>query len=172
MPRRRELVPAELVQAFADCTAGDAAWPLFTFGAVGTGKTCAAAYLCDRVAGRCAFRDFADLCAEHQDAKFGRLIWSGTHSETHVSPGEFWDDWRRYALCVVDEIGARDTVTDHQYETLKRAVDGRYGLPLMLISNIDLDRLARVFDDRIASRCAAGTVVRIEGEDRRIHAPT
>lgn len=166
--RLPDLIPPTLRTALRECSAGRAAWPLFVYGSVGVGKTSAALALCDRVDGRCVFRDFAELCGEHQDVKLGRLIQSGTHSETIVSSAEFWAGWRRAALCVVDEIGLRGNVTDHQFETLKRAIDDRHGLPLVLISNIDLDRIAGVFDDRIASRCAAGTIVRVEGADRRV----
>lgn len=161
-------IPPVLLAAIRACASRASRWPLFIFGGVGVGKSMAVLALCDRVAGPCIYRDFLDVCGEHQDAKLGRLRWHGTHAETLVSPAAFWQDWRRAELCAVDEIGARATVTDHQYETLKRAVDTRHGFALVLISNIDLDRLARVFDDRIASRCAAGTVVRVEGPDRRL----
>lgn len=166
--RIREQIPPVLAVAFWDCVRGRTPWPLFMHGGVGTGKTCAALFLCDYVAGRAIFRDFGQLCSDHQDAKMSRLIWEGSYSQTLVRPGEYWDDWRHYALCVLDEIGARDSVSDHVYETLKMAVDTRYGMPLVLISNVGLKRLAELFDDRIASRCAGGTVVHLEGDDRRI----
>ena len=71
-------------------------------------------------------------------------------------------------LCVIDEIGAREKVSDHQYETLKTAIDRRQGQPLVLISNVSPPELSRVFDDRIASRCGAGTVVEVIGPDQRL----
>jgi hypothetical protein len=38
----------------------------------------------------------------------------------------------------------------------------------VVLSNLELDTLAKVYDDRIASRLGAGTVAYLGGEDRRL----
>lgn len=82
----------------------------------------------------------------------------------------WWHDWREARCVLVDEIGTRKTVTDHQYETLKRLIDERerVGGPAVFVSNVGLEDLGRLYDDRIASRLAAGTMVVFGGEDRRV----
>jgi DNA replication protein DnaC len=157
-----------LAAAMRACVTGEAPWPLFAFGGAGVGKTCAALYLCDRVHGPCMYRDYAALCEELRQAKMGELWTSGTHEDSRVWPEDVWGRWAAAALAVLDEIGTRNVVTDHQYETLKTALDRRERRPLVLLSNLQLDDIARVFDDRIASRCAAGTVVHVVGPDQRL----
>ena len=58
-------------------------------------------------------------------------------------------------------------VSDHHYETIKRCIDDRHGKPLVCISNLNMKELAGVYDDRVASRISAGTIVVTEG-DRRL----
>src|SRR5262249_12878111 len=79
--------------------------------------------------------------------------------------------WERIAnapLIVLDEIGSKERVSDHHYETVKGVLDKRHGRPLICISNLNLDEIKNVYDDRIASRLAAGTVFELLGEDRRL----
>ncbi len=85
-----------------------------------------------------------------------------------LTPRVFWRRWAEAALCVIDELGQRTTVSDFHYDTLKTAIDRREGKPLVLVSNSDGAGLAEVYDERIASRCVAGTVVRLTGPDRRL----
>jgi DNA replication protein DnaC len=168
IPRMRSRIPEALAATLRDCTDGREPWPLFAYGPAGVGKTCAALYLADRVIGSVVFRDFQGLCDEAADAKLGRLMWYGTHSSTIATPEMLWTRFGAYTLAVIDEIGTRNTVTDHAYETLKHAIDARFRLPLVLVSNLDLDELARLFDDRVASRIAAGTQVCVNGPDQRL----
>lgn len=163
LARMRSRIPPALAEAMRDCTSGAMPWPLFCYGRAGAGKTSAALYLCDRVMGTVLFRDYAPLCEELADVKMGRLEWG----ISKVTAADWWGRWVSRALCVVDEVGLRDQVTDHQYETLQRAIDIRYGKPLMVVSNLDIAGIARVFDDRVASRLGGGTVVRVEGQDQR-----
>lgn len=166
--RERDEVPGNLWAAIVRCAAGELPWPLLVYGGVGTGKTCAGLVLCDYLAGSAIYRDFVTLCAEHQSCKMGAHWWYGTHGETRVSPEYYWQNWNEMQLAILDEIGAREVASDHVYETLKRALDERDRKPLMLISNLSPQRIAEVFDDRIASRCVAGTVINLAGDDRRL----
>lgn len=114
------------------------------------------------------FHDLAQFLERLRNAEFGRLIEYGTHSETRINATLFWQDWCGVALCILDELGTRGNVTDHAYSALKRAIDDRCNRPLVLISNASIGDLARMYDDRIASRIAGGTVVTFEGDDLRL----
>ncbi len=80
-----------------------------------------------------------------------------------------WKEWTEARLTVLDELGSREKVGDFVYNTTKQLIDVRAGKPLIVISNLDLNALGVLYDDRITSRLAAGTVVRVEGEDRRVN---
>jgi hypothetical protein len=72
------------------------------------------------------------------------------------------------SLVVLDELGSRANVTDTHYECVQRVLDMREGQPLILISNKSIAEIGSLYDARIASRCEAGTVVKLEGRDRRL----
>ena len=149
-----------LAAAVRDCTDGKAPWPIFAHGPAGVGKTCAGLYLADRVMGSIAFMDFAALCDRLTDIKCDR---------DNLTATMYWKRWAGHGLCVLDEVGLRNAISDHQYECLQRSIDLRTGKPLLVLSNLDLDGIAQLFDDRIASRLAAGTVVHLDGPDQRMN---
>ncbi len=160
-----EIDPA-LRQTLRRLVTGEARWPLFLHGEVGTGKTCAALALLDHAdcfsggqPGEGEYLTASELAERVIEAQQGRL----TQSVQAM--------WRRLAnapLVVLDELGARERVSDHHYECIRRLLDLRDGLPLIGVSNLDLEMLAQRYDDRIASRLAAGTVCYLDGEDRRL----
>lgn len=145
---------------------GDAPWPLFAFGPAGTGKTCAALCLLDHAGG-----EYYTVAAIHQrmiDAAFGRLSWSHEGRGGQLSLSQAWRQIETAPLIVLDELGCRDRVSDQLYETVKGVLDVRECKPLVVLSNLGLPEIERLFDDRIASRLAAGTVVQLVGKDRRV----
>lgn len=157
--------------AFRDAFAGNATWPMFMFGPAGTGKTCAALCLLDHVGGW--YRELPELCQELIDIEFGRKYSEGAENEgggRKIFPDGFWKGYARQPLVVLDEIGCRDRVSDQHYQTLKSALDKRAGRPLIVLSNLTLGRIEKLYDDRIASRLGAGTVIELGGADRRIQA--
>lgn len=174
LPHKRrsiaEIDPA-LRQTIRQLVQGEERWPLFLFGAVGTGKTCAALALLDHAdcyeggrSGKGKYLTATELAELVIEAQQGRL-YDGDY------PAGVQTVWRGLStapLVVLDELGARERVSDHAYGVVKRLIDLREGLPLVAISNLDLGTLAQRYDDRIASRLAAGTVCRLEGEDRRL----
>lgn len=94
-------------------------------------------------------------------------IRSGLVTERWES-GEF-KDWNDSVLGVCDEIGSRNTVSDAHYEILKKLIDLRESKPSVYISNLAPNRIAEVYDDRIASRLQGGTVIDMTNwPDRRI----
>lgn len=165
--RRRgwaETTPA-IAEAIRGVCCGESPWPLVLSGECGSGKTLGALALCDRVFDS-IFTALPDLCRLLRQAAEGRFRSSSGYE---VSDVEIWRSWERANLAVLDEVGTRESVTDFQYETAKKAIDSRldHERPLIVISNLGLDDLARVYDDRIASRLAEGTVAVAHG-DRRL----
>lgn len=145
-----------------DATAGIVSWPLLFAGDVGSGKTCTGLCMIDRYGGwYVTLGDLLSLLIEAQD---DRLVWSSGHMRT---VRDIWEAWERANLVVLDEIGSRGQISDHHYENLKRGIDLREGKPAVFVSNFDLQGLATAYDDRIASRLAAGTEIRFVG-DRRV----
>jgi chromosomal replication initiation ATPase DnaA len=145
---------------------GESPWPLFIHGPAGTGKTCAGLSLLDHAGGE--YFTAASLCEKVIDAQQGRLAWSHEGRSGTLWSEMFWRKVGSEPLVVLDVLGCRDNVTDHGYETIKRLLDERQGMPLIAISNHPLEMLANIYDDRIASRLAAGTVVELAGSDRRL----
>lgn len=133
-------------------------------GTAGVGKTCAALCLLDYADGTTDYFTAADLCETLIYAQQGKL----SDDDGTIYPSTLWRKIRRSVLVVLDEIACRDRVSDHHYEAVKRLIDERHGRPLVVCSNLDLSRVEKVYDDRIASRLAAGTVVGVVGEDRRL----
>lgn len=147
-----------LLDAFRLVAAGKKPWPLFVAGEPGRGKTCGALALLDHTSSGIYM-----TCNE--------LVGRRMQSFKTGAPEMPWDalfSVRLRALVVLDELGARQTVSDTHYECVQQVLDMREGYPLILISNLSLDQIEQRYDDRIASRCGAGTVVELKGRDRRI----
>src|SRR5262249_54749715 len=158
--RTVEKIAPTIREAVRQTVSGEWPWPLVLCGPAGTGKTCAALCLLDHAGGG-FYYTAQGLCEEVIRAQQGRLFTPQTGRA--VPPEELWRELGGCALVVLDELGARQAVSDFHYETVKRLLDEREGMPLVVISNLDPKQLLRVYDDRIVSRLAAGTVVRLEG---------
>ena len=161
-------VDSALRKVMRELVAGHAPWPLFLLGPVGCGKSCAALCLCDVVEDS-MYWTVERLHDAILSAKQGHLWRGGWVDEWKISTDMLWDEWRSTPLAVLDELGTRAAVSESMYETVKRAIDGREGRSGIFISNAELDALAVAYDDRIASRLAAGTTFRLAGDDRRIN---
>lgn len=158
--RSLALVDPDLLACFADLVGGVERWPLFLYGPPGTGKTCAALALTDHVngswyetAGNLAHRHAAEITGRGSAVQWDRF----TPSDKHGS----------YRLVVLDELGLRKQVSDSHYEAVHKVLDCRDGYPLIIISNIDGDGLAGLYDARIADRIMAGTQFQLTGKSRR-----
>ncbi len=158
-------------RTFRELVTGSREWPLFLWGAPGTGKTCASLALCDYLRSeQQQFTTIADLVARVMDSwkTSDRFDWSdfGGYREVKLEYGNAKrsGSW----LVVLDELGTRANVTDTHYECVQRVLDMREGWPLILISNKDIRGIGELYDARIASRCEAGTVVELKGKDRRV----
>lgn len=82
-----------------------------------------------------------------------------------------WRELHDTTLVVLDEVAARERVSDWHYSRVKRLLDEREGRPLIVLSNMGLAQVARLYDDRLASRLAGGEFLVLEGRDRRLPAP-
>ncbi len=164
--RSRDRIAPDLRDAINGVITGKNPWPLFVFGPAGTGKTFAALCLCDAVGGGCIYKTVTELAANVVEAGKGELF--DPYNGQRISPERYWQEWRESKLVVLDELGTRQKVSDWNYECAKRGIDNREGKPIILISNVGPDDLEALYDQRIASRCCAGTVVELVGEDRRI----
>lgn len=162
-------------------------WPLFVGGPVGTGKTLAGLCLVDRAqslrmtaAGRFVvdpingwYCTAEELCRDLIAASDRRLLIRLSNGEDRiVDPQEIWDRIERAAVMVLDEIGARPNVSDFHYEVVKRVLDIRTDRPAVCLANDRPDKpaaavIAQLYDDRVYSRMMCGTVMTLEGDDRR-----
>lgn len=146
---------------------GESPWPLFLHGPAGSGKTCAGLCLLDHSCG--LYYTASRLCDDYALSKGGKFYYVREgHSSAVCWPQSFWGMISFAGLVVLDEIGCRDRVTDHHYEAIQGVLDNRAFKPLVCISNHDLDALGRIYDDRITSRIARGTVIELQGRDRRL----
>lgn len=136
---------------------------MFVHGPAGTGKTCAALVLCDHVDGSIFWTE-EQLCHEITEAMMDRLTNSLGYS---ITPQQIWRKTERSPLVVLDELGARSVVSDHRYAVIKTLLDRREAQPFVIVSNLPPADLPAAYDDRIASRALAGTIVRLGGVDRR-----
>lgn len=155
-----------LRQEIRKLVAGESPWPLLLDGKVGTGKTCAALCLLDYAGGE--YYTVAGLCSTLIQSQQGRLEWSHEGRGGTLWPEKLWAKLAAAPLVVLDELGCRDKPTDAHYEAVKTLIDERHGKPFVVISNLTLDRIEALYDDRVSSRLAAGTVFTLSGQDRRI----
>jgi len=166
--RCRERIPRPIIEAIQACATGENPWPLLISGTAGCGKTLACLYLADRVRGDVRWRDISELLSEFVDLKMGRLP-ANCRTDVPMTARDYWGEWRDwFSLAIIDEVGACGKVTDTAHEAFKGVLDAREGLPLALVSNLDPEGIKRLFNDRIASRIAAGTVCVLEGTDQQI----
>jgi DNA replication protein DnaC len=154
VPRSMKLVAPAMVEVFRSLTTAKAPWPLYLFGPAGTGKTRACLALSDYVKGS-RYLTVREAC----DAKMsdGDEAWKG--------------DWASNpTLVVLDELGVRLKVGDLEYSVVTEIFDcrERHGKGVAIyVSNLAPKDLAKLYDDRIASRVLSGTVFKLDGKDRR-----
>lgn len=165
--RNPAMIADSLRATIRGCINGEQAWPLLIFGPAGAGKTSAALCVLDFATG--SYHTASGLCSMLIQSQQGRLEWVYEGRGGTIWPEKMWSRIASMPFVALDEIGGRDRVTDHHYEAVKTMLDVRQGKPLMVLSNLGLPELEKIYDDRIASRLASGTVVRLEGKDRRLH---
>jgi DNA replication protein DnaC len=178
------MVSPEVRKVFRDLVTGVAPWPLYLFGPAGTGKTSAALVLLDHcgpihredlehdtparlrnwLAG---YADVRALVGLKLDCDKQRLHWA------NGAPAS-WDRLlaaaARFGLFVLDEIAVGGEQGDFRLDTLLEVVDQRAGdpvRPFVMTGNAKPAELAKLYDDRVADRVLAGTVLKVDGVSRR-----
>lgn len=166
LARDPEKVPKAIADAFKACRKGKAPWPLFISGDAGGGKSRFALLVNDWYGG--IVSDFANIVDEYRLCKCGELRDERYENAPIMREASYRQRMREFSLVVVDDIGQRDD-SDHARETLMMILNEREGPhPTVLISNLPLSKLSALYDDRVASRMAAGTVVSVHGTDMRL----
>jgi len=168
MPQRyvdpAEIAP-DLQKKIRGLARGKLPWPLFLHGEAGSGKTCAALCMLDEYGGR--FVEYADLCNDVRLAMQGELftpVCQGTGGR-RMYEADIWQPWSLSSLTVLDDFGTRQP-SAFQYEVLLKAIKTRYAKPAVFISNLSLEQIDTLYDDRVASRLSEGTIVETKGDRR------
>jgi DNA replication protein DnaC len=156
------MVNESLLTVFRKLCRGELEWPLVLNGPTGSGKTCASLALVDHVPSG-EFLTEAQLY-EHLNAR--------------RDGGGLQDLWRQITkadLFVLDEFKVRANPTAFQFESILRFLETRTARPTIITMNTGFDTsgklltdIARVYDDRIASRLSAGTIFFLKGDDLRL----
>lgn len=148
-------------------------WPIYLYGDAGRGKSyaMAAVYTLWKHPGA-VWRDLSGLLRlvgriRASDAGYVSL-WSA-EAGRHVDWWEtnVFDSIRNASLVCFDDIGLRSP-TDAMYDVLYELVNLRAGKPTMLTGNLKPGEVAKVYDDRIASRILSGCLIEVAGKDRRL----
>jgi DNA replication protein DnaC len=169
LPRRDravERVPPALWQLFRGLCDGQHKWPLFLHGPSGTGKSCAALCLVDRVPGA----KFWHMPALDEQV---RAIKQGAAEYYDLGRGGTWTmkNWWAYIgklpLLVLDDVGLSEVSSDTQAETLFMALEAREGRPLVCTSNLNDNDIETTYNSRVRSRMCSGTIYNLMGPDRR-----
>lgn len=171
LPREVVMVPLDLSDAFTRCRMGEAPWPLYVYGDVGTGKTRFALLVNDWYGGR--FFDFADLWAEYVVLLKGDLaaepsVVVSAGGDAIVSQHLWFQLLKASRLLILDDVGRRkDTEGGTARELLCRLLDVREGLPTICIGNLTPKEIETNYDARTASRMCGRSWVCVRGKDRR-----
>lgn len=165
--RLRSRVIPKLVAAIHGTCEDKAPWPLVLVGEAGSGKTCAALCMIDHYGG--VYVTTVQLTEMHAAAKCGTLTWLSGLPRTL---DQLWQPLSNAYLLVLDELAERSVVSDSHFEAVKRLLDARLdavspAMPTVVVSNLDLGGIARVYGDKVGSRLSAGTVLELSGDRRQ-----
>jgi len=166
--RNREQVEPAVRARVRQIVAGGGPWPLTLLGPIGCGKSCAALCIADyfqSLGGDAFYWTAGELGGLLAGARCGRLAYPGGGPR---SEGALFDDLGRYRVVIIDELGLRQQPTESEYAAVKGVLDIREARPTVLVSNLALGELEIVYDGRVISRLCAGTILRMDGGDRRL----
>jgi len=89
--------------------------------------------------------------------KPGREV-RGVDKTMVVTPADLWRRMKLAELFVLDDVGMRDAASEHQRLSVKRVLDDRCGLPVVVIGNRPPGELKAVYGEATARRLIEGTV--------------
>lgn len=179
-PRRISEIDQELRKEIRGLVSGELPWPFFLTGAPGRGKSAAALCLADHVADSVYYR-FTRLLKAFEWARSGEASverWMKRSTDAgdtqmvmrreSMKEWRFWDYLRLAPLVVIDDLATRGGYTEPQYDQFYDLIEDRKMRPTMIVSNVSLTELGKIFDERIVSRLARGTIFTLTGRDRRL----
>lgn len=148
-------------------------WPIYLYGDAGRGKSYAMAAVYTLWKHEAAvWRDLQaeiGLVGRIRKSEAGYVpVWSDKAGQ-HV---DWWESnvfatIRNASLVCFDDIGLRSP-SDAMYDVLYQFINLRAGKPTMLTGNLKPAEVAKVYDDRIASRILSGCLIEVAGKDRRL----
>lgn len=157
-------------------------FPVTLQGPTGTGKSCCAAVVLNRVLEREERKateedrepvpplwwSWPRLCdVLVQCRRDGFAMVEGTVGDKFaMHEADLWRMLRHPRFVVVDEIGTR-VANEVRLEAMWQLLEARGRLPTLFTTNLTLQEVPRVFDARVLSRLSAGTWIEVRGQDRR-----
>jgi DNA replication protein DnaC len=151
-------------------------WPIYIFGDVGIGKTCAAACVYHNWRQSALWFECGRILADIIECRMSpdHLITRVYRSPGADEDGRTWQEgegaiMRKIAdtsLVVFNDVGLRKP-SEAAFEIFLTMLDLRLGKPTIYTSNLEPERLDQLFDDRVASRLLRGSVIHVVGDDRR-----
>jgi len=144
------------------------AWPVVMTGAIGSGKTCAAALAYASWPGTAKWFTAAEIVRLIQTARREGSVRLPGCEQTVGEEGIWRVRIDQPSMLVIDDLGIR-APTESQYAILYELIDRRVSArrPLIATSNHSLEQIAEVYDRRIASRLSAGMEIDFQTADRR-----
>ena len=129
------------------------AWPLYIHGPPGVGKTCIAALMYSRCTGSALW-----------------LRADTTLKEMGFATPEQSQAWRKsikQTTCIfLDDLGVQ-APNPQMLVALFDLLEDRKGRPLVITGNHSMQSLSQIYEARIVSRLSAGSILWIDGGDRR-----
>lgn len=149
---------------------GELRWPLFIWGRPGVGKSFASALLYQRwdARQRVAWWRLTDFQARIAECRKNGHAVAMVEGRPIERTEEMW--FRilgQQDMVVFDDVGIREP-TDTGFEVLFMVAEHRRMKPTVYTSNVAPAALQKVYDERVASRMLAGTVLEMTGADRRV----
>lgn len=144
-------------------------FPVYVYGAVGVGKSYAAALVYARfTASRVVFTRFCDLMADCSNADIrGEVEMKPSAGDTCVLTSRAWWKWiEDIDLLVIDEVGT-GSPNVYRQELFWKVLECRKRKPTLMTGNLNIDEIQSHFTARISSRFSAGTLIEFVGKDRR-----
>jgi DNA replication protein DnaC len=142
-------------------------WPLYLWGNPGGGKTAIAGLIFMGAFGRPMWINAIEGMKAVSTSSFEpQPLWG--YGAIPLRENEHWEELKERSLVVLDDIALRDRVSDAQYEVMQKFLMIRQDRPTVITGNLSIGKIAKVYDDRVASRIAAGTSIEITGDDMRV----